>query len=211
MKRVLILLLLAFVMCQCNHQPGRQNQPAQKSLREQYPEKFTENYISERILSLGKKLCNCDPYEDDFFYDEFTNEYGDLFKESLALPEGVDGDGPSAWQWIDLAGELCTIKDVTDINMIDNKAKLVWVGEDNEKDEVALSFVDGEWLIDDIGNCSKKYMKDIIQEYRIYYKSIDWLELPRQLEVRGYSKEEAVQASDGLKEQIETYFGKYPD
>ena len=95
--------------------------------------------------------------------------------------------------------------------MTGDKAKVVWNSEAEGDDEIALSFVDGEWLIDDIGNCSKKYMRGIIQENRNYYKSIDWLDLPQKLEERGYSKEEAVQASDGLKEQIEAYFGKYPD
>jgi hypothetical protein len=54
-------------------------------------------------------------------------------------------------------------------------------------------------------------MRDKIKESRKYYKSIDWLELIHELEERGYSKEDAVRASDGLREQIETYFENYPD
>ena len=210
MKKVLPLLLLAFVMCQCNFQSGQKGQPNENPNRSKYPEKFTTDYIGERTLELADKLCNCDPYNVYSFNNVFTKEYGDLLKESLALPEGIDGDGPSAWQWIELAGELCSLEAVTKIEVNGDKAKVIWEGEVG-KDELALSFVDGEWLIDDIGNCSQKYMKNKIQESRKYYKSIDWLELIHELEERGYSKEDAVRASDGLREQIETYFGNYPE
>ena len=210
MKKVLVLLLLAFVMCQCNNQSGQQNQ-SNDNMRSKYPEKFTENYIGERSLTLADKLCSCDPTNVYTFNNTFTNEYGNLLKESLALPEGIDGDGPSAWQWIELAGELCTLQAVTKVDVNGNKAKVIWDSDEYGEDELALSFVDGEWLIDDIGNCSQKYMKNKIKESRKYYKSIDWLELIHELEERGYSKEDAVQASDGLREQIEAYFGIYPD
>lgn len=211
MKKVLALLLLAFVMCQCNNQPGQQNKSNENSDRSKYPEKFTENYISERSLTLADRLCESDPYNVYTFNNSFTNEYGNLLKESLALPEGIDGDGPSAWQWIEFAGELCTLEAVLEVKVDGNKAKVIWEGEYYGKDELSLSFVDGEWLIDDVGNCSQKYMRDKIQESRKYYKSIDWLELIHELEERGYSKEDAVRASDGLREQIETYFGNYPE
>jgi hypothetical protein len=42
------------------------------------------------------------------------------------------------------------------------------------------------------------------------YKSIDWLELIHELEDRGYSKEDAVEASEGFQQEIETYFEIYP-
>ena len=210
MKRVLPLLLLAFVMCQCNFQSGQKGQPNDNPNRSKYPEKFTEDYIADRALSLADKLCNCDPYNVYSFNNVFTKEYGDLLKESLALPEGIDGDGPSAWQWIEFAGELCSLVAVADVNMTGNNAKVICDSEEYGKDELALSFVDDEWLIDNLGNCSKKYMKDKIQESRKYYKSIDWLKMINELEERGYSKEDAVEASEGLREQIEAYFENYP-
>ena len=199
MKKVLALLLLAFVMCQCNNQTGQQNKSNDNSDRSKYPEKFTEEYIGDRSLTLADRLCNSDPYNVYTFNNSFTNEYGNLLKESLALPEGIDGDGPSAWQWVEFAGELCTLEAVIEVKVTGNKA---------EEERVK---VDGEWLIDDVGNCSQKYMRDKIKESRKYYKSIDWLELIHELEERGYSKEDAVRASDGLREQIETYFENYPD
>lgn len=210
MKNVLVLLLLAFVMCQCNNQSGQQNQSSENA-SSKYPEKFTEDYIGKRCSDLAGKLCSCDPANVYAFNNVFTNEYGNLFKESLALPEGIDGDGPSAWQWIDIAGEFCTFQAVTKVEVNDNKAKVIWDSEAEGKDEIALSFVDSEWLIDNIGNCSQEYLKNKIDESRKYYKSINWLELIHQLEERGYSKEDAVQASDGLKEQIEAYFESYPE
>ena len=209
MKKVLPMLLLAFVMCQCNFEPS-QDQPAKKSLRDQYPEKFTMDYIGERALDLGEKLCKCDPFNVYAFNNVFTKEYGDFLKESLALPQGIDGDGPSAYLWIEFAGELCSLIAVTDVKVTDNKAKVILDSEYYEKDELSMVFVDDEWLIDDLGNCSKKHMKDVIQENRKYYKSIDWLELIGTLQERGYNKEEAVEASEGFKEEIETYFENYP-
>ena len=229
MRRVLPLLLLAFLMCQCDSQnsknkpnenkteqtktsedPTTQAKPKEKSLSDQYPEKFTEDYIGVRTLTLADKLCNCDPSNAYAFNNVFTNEYGELLKEALALPEGIDGDGPSAWEWIELAGELCTLNAATEINVTDNKAKVVWEGEDG-RDEVSLSFTDGEWLIDDLGNCSKMYLKNKIKEFRKYYKSINWLDYIHELEERGYDKDDAVEASDNLQKQIETYFEYYPD
>jgi hypothetical protein len=209
MKKVLPLLLLAFVMCQCNFQSGN-NQTNDNSNRAKFPEKFTTDYIAERALNLADKLCNCDPYNVYSFNNVFTKEYEDLLKESLALPEGIDGDGPSAWQWIELAGELCSILAAPEVTVTGEKAKVICDSEAYGKDEISLSFVDDEWRIDDLGNCSKKYMKDKIKESRAYYKSIDWLEMINELEGRGYSKEDAVEASEGLREQIETYFENYP-
>ena len=212
MKKVLSLLVLALLMCQCNNQSGQQNQSEKNSNQGKYAEKFSESYIGPHVLKLGDKLCNCDPYEASAFDNILTSEYGKVLKEALALPEGIDGDGPSAWLWIDFAGELCTTEAITEINLIDdNHAKVIWEGEDFGKDELALSFVDGEWLIDDIGNCSKKDLKDKIQESRQYYKSIDWQQLIQQLQERGNTPEDAAQAAEGLKGQIETYFGKCHD
>ena len=210
MKKVFALLLLAFVMCQCNFQSGQQNQPNDNPNRTKYPEKFTEDYIADRSLSLADKLCNCDPYNVYSFNNVFTKEYGDLLKESLALPEGIDGDGPSAWQWIEFAGELCSLVAVADVNVTGNNAKVICDSEEYGKDELSLSFVDDEWLIDNLGNCSKKYMKDVIQEQRKFFKSIDWLEFINDFENTGYSREEAVELSNQYKEAIETYFENYP-
>ena len=73
-----------------------------------------------------------------------------------------------------------------------------------------MVFVDDEWLIDDLGNCSKDFMKEVIQNQRKFYKSIDWLEFIDDCESTGYSREEAVEQSNQFKEEIEVYFEKYP-
>ena len=95
MKKVFALLLLALVMCQCNF--GSSDQPAKNSLRDQYPEKFTEEYIADRAMSLGGKLCNCDPYNVYAFNNVFTTKYGDILKEALALPLGFNEDYNLVW------------------------------------------------------------------------------------------------------------------
>ena len=163
-----------------------------------------------RASDLAEKLCNCDPYNVYAFNNVFTTEYGDLLKQALALPEGIDGDGPSSGLWIEFAGELCSLLAVTDVQVTGNKAKVIMDSEAYSKDELSMVFEDGEWMIDDFGNCSKKWLKNTIQESRKYYKSIDWLELIHELEERGYSKEDAVEASDNLREEIEAYFENYP-
>ena len=207
MKRVLPLLLLAFVMCQCNFGPS-QDQPAKKSLRDKVPEKFTEEYIGDRALTLGDKLCNCDPYNVYAFNNVFTSQYGDLLKEALALPADYNEDYNLVW--ISFSEEMCSLVAVTDIKVNDNKAKITMDSEYLGKDELSMVFVDDEWLIDDLGNCSRSFLKEVLQNQRKFYKSIDWLEYIEDLEYRGYSKEEAVEMSNQFKEEIETYFENYP-
>ena len=207
MKKVCALLLLAFVMCQCNF--GSSDQPTKKTSRDLYPEKFTEEYIADRALTLGDKLCNCDPYNIYSFNNVFTKEYGDLLKEIMAIPDGFNEDATGG-QWTEFAGELCGLLAVTDVKVTDNKAKVTMDSEDYGLDELSLVFSDDEWLIDNLGNCSKKYMKDVIQQKRKYLKSIDWLEFINDFESTGYSREEAVELSNQYKEAIETYFENYP-
>ncbi|MBO6023503.1 MAG: hypothetical protein J6P83_01470 [Bacteroidales bacterium] len=206
MKRVLPLLLLAFVMCQCNF--GSSDQPAKKSLRDKFPEKFTEEYIGDRALTLGDKLCNCDPYNVYAFNNVFTPKYGDLLKEALALPGDRNEDYNLVWT--SFSEEMCRLVAVTDIKVNDNKAKITMDSEYSGEDELSMVFVDDEWLIDDLGNCSKEFMKEVIQNQRKFYKTIDWLEYIEDLEHTGHSKEEAVELSNQFKEDIETYFENYP-
>lgn len=206
MKKVLQLLLLVFVMCQCN----TQHQPKENTNRDKYPEKFTDEYIGNWVSDMADTLCEGNPYDDNAFNDVLTKEYKDLLQELLALPEGVDGDGPSVWEWIGFSGELCSILAVTDVNVTGDKAKVTWDSEIGE-DELSLVFVDGRWLIDDFNNCSKSYMKNKIQVNREKYKSVDWPKLIQELEERGYSKEEAPLVAENIREQIEDYFSKYPE
>jgi hypothetical protein len=206
MKKVLPLLLLAFVMCQCNFQSS--NEPAKKSYRDQYPEKFTEEYIADRAMSLGDKLCNCDPYNVYAFNNVFTTKYGDILKEALALPLGFNEDYNLVWT--SFSEEMCRLEAVTDIKVTDNKAKVALESGYSGSDELSMVFVDDEWLIDDLGNCSKDFMKEVIQNQRKFYKSIDWLEFIDDCESTGYSREEAVEQSNQFKEEIEAYFEKYP-
>lgn len=207
MKRVLPMLLLAFVMCQCNFEPS-QDQPAKKSLRDKFPEKFTEDYIGDRALTLGDKLCNCDPYNVYAFNNVFTAQYGDLLKEVLALPVGFNEDAHGVWDAF--SEELCSLVAVTDIKVTDNKAKVTLDSEAYDKDNLTMVFVDDEWLIDDLGSCSKKFMKEAIQSIRKELKSIDWLEFINDLERTGYSKEEAVDLCNQYKDEVDTYFENYP-
>ena len=207
MKKVFALLLLAFVMCQCNF--GSSDQPAKKSLRDLYPEKFTEEYVAERAMGLAEKLCYCDPYNIYSFNNVFTKEYGELLKEVLALPDGFNED-QTGGQWTAFSEELCSLLAVTDVKVTDNKAKVIMDSEYYGSDELSMVFSDDEWLIDNLGNCSKKYMKDVIQEQRKFFKSIDWLEFINDFENTGYSREEAVELSNQYKEAIETYFENYP-
>ena len=207
MKKVLSLILLAFVMCQCNFQSS--NEPTRKSNRDLYPEKFTEDYIAMRSMDLAEKLCNCDPYNVYSFNNVFTREYGELLKEVLALPTGFNEDHFELW--MEFAGELCSLNAVTEVKVTDNKAKVTMDSDEYYgTDNLDLVFVDDEWMIDNLGNCSKKYMKEAIQDRSKYFKSIDWLEFINDLERTGSSREEAVDLADEYKQEIETYFENYP-
>lgn len=206
MKKVFALLLLALVMCQCNF--GSSDQPAKNSLRDQYPEKFTEEYIADRVMTLGDKLCNSDPYNVYAFNNVFTTKYGDILKEALALPADFNEDYNLVW--ISFSEEMCRLEAVTDIKVTNNKAKVAMESGYSGSDELSMVFVDDEWLIDDLANCSKDFMKEVIQNQRKFYKSIDWLEFIDDLESTGHSREEAVELSNQFKEEIATYFELYP-
>lgn len=206
MKKVFALLLLALVMCQCNF--GSSDQPTKNSLRDQYPEKFTEEYIADRVMTLGDKLCNSDPYNVYAFNNVFTIKYGDILKEALALPADFNEDYNLVW--ISFSEEMCRLEAVTDIKVTNNKAKVAMESGYSGSDELSMVFVDDEWLIDDLANCSKDFMKEVIQNQRKFYKSIDWLEFIDDLESTGHSREEAVELSNQFKEEIATYFELYP-
>lgn len=206
MKKVFALLLLALVMCQCNF--GSSDQPTKNSLRDQYPEKFTEEYIADRVMTLGDKLCNSDPYNVYAFNNVFTTKYRDILKEALALPADFNED--YNFVWISFSEEMCRLEAVTDIKVTNNKAKVAMESGYSGSDELSMVFVDDEWLIDDLANCSKEFMKEVIQNQRKFYKSIDWLEFIDDLESTGHSREEAVELSNQFKEEIATYFELYP-
>ncbi len=209
MKKVFAILLLAFAMCQCNSGSSSQDQPGKKSLRDKFPEKFTEEYISERASSLAEKLCNCDPYNVYSFRNVFTKEYGDLLTEALALPEGFNEDA-NGGVWGEFSEELCGLLAVTGVKVTDNKAKVTVDSESYGTDELSMVFSDDEWVIDNLGNCSQKFMKDVIQQQRKYFKSIDWLEFINDFENTGYSREEAVELSNQYQDAINEYFENYP-
>ena len=53
-------------------------------------------------------------------------------------------------------------------------------------------------------------MKEVIQESRKYYKSIDWREFINDLERTGISRQDAVDLADEYKQEIATYFENFP-
>lgn len=210
MKKVLPLLLLAFVMCQCNFQSS-QDQPNGNSNRAKYSEKFTEGYIGTQVLGLAERICNCDPYDVYSFNNVFTREYADVLKEALALPQQYNGQRECAEIWINFAGNFCSVEAISQVNVVnDNKAKAIMDCE-YENVELDLAFVDGEWVIDDVKNFTKSDLKKLIQKDRKYFKSIDWLVEIRELENQGFTSEEAVDITTGFRQDIEVYLSKYPE
>ena len=147
MKKVLSLLLLAFVMCQCNNQPAQQNQqqnqqPAQKSLREQFPEKFTEKYIGDQAMKLIDFVP--DHAFDPSIKPAFTESYFNLLEEAWTVPVydfGIIGD--DEWLYYFMTGNggcECTShpKTVDNVKVLDDENALVKMNYIHEDHDMAL-------------------------------------------------------------------------
>ena len=214
MKKILPLLLLAVLLCQCNNNPQKPQNVPEKTSRELYPEKFTESYISERTLWLADELRDSDPFNDSSFMHVFTERYYLLLKEGLALPGEFVTELPAAWFWIELVEPLCGDLVVTKVEMVDdNQAK---VSFDCYYDACGfmLSFVGDDWLIDDIENFSREYLADQIRDEREWLQSLDYQEMIEEYEVDEELTEEEremfIYCVNSLQEEAEEYFKKYP-
>lgn len=217
MKKTLVLIALAFLMCQCgNQQPQQKEEAPVKSNKEAYPEKFTSAYITER----AQKLIDFVP---DHEFDPasapaFSKEYFSLLEEAWTFPtDDLLGIGSDEWLYYfltgngdcDCASHPKTVKSLAVMNESVAKVKMNYIHNDHD---MTLVFVDGDWVIDDFDG-TKAELEEYNQQQRKYFSDIDLDEYFDKVsfEVNGFMpEEEQAEMFDSYREQVETYFKKYP-
>jgi len=216
MKKIVPLLLLAFVMCQCNFN-SKQNQPEEKSLRDQYPEKFTEDYIGERAKTL------IDMVPDHAFNaankPAFTESYFNLLEEAWAVPSNnIGGIGDEEFLYYFLTGNGdCDCpshpKTILETKVLGDDSAMVKMNYIHNDHEMLLNFVNGDWVIADFDG-TKDAMAEYINTQRDMLMNLDLNALHDTLlnEMVGeFSTKEDVEAQfEEYKASIENYFNKYP-
>lgn len=203
MKKVLSILLLALLMGHChNHQV--------KTDRERYPEKFTENYISERSLSLIDGFLESDG-EAPLYKDFCTESYYDFLTEALALPKEDVTERVAAWIWMGIMEGFSADLKVTEVEMMDDNHVFVKLAGIYGESQLVLAFVGEDWLIDDVGGASKEELAEIIQADREEFKTINWQEeFDGLMEMECFTEEECAEIVDRFRKDVESYLEKYP-
>lgn len=196
MKKVLSLLLLAFVMCQCNLQTT-QNKTEEKSPRDQYPEKFTENYICDRAKTLIDFVP--DHAFDPSIKPAFTESYFNLLEEAWAVPVDNEYIGDEEFLYYFMTGNGdcdCNShpKTILDFKLLEDDSAWVKMNYIHQDHEMLLHFEDGEWVIADFDGTMEQ-LADYISNQRDYLMNLD---LDSVLD-------------EEYKTSIETYLNKYPN
>lgn len=212
MKRVIPLLLLVLVMCQCNNrQPEQQNEPV-KTARELYPEKYTEGYIGERALHLMELFSDCDGNDDLEYKPLFSERYYDLLKEANSLPKEFITELAGAWLWVYYMEYNDPEQRVTEVDLLDDSTATVMMNGQMGDYGVELSFAGDDWVIDDMPVNTREQLSRIIQQEREWFKSLDFQKMMDEFEDdEAFTKEEYVAMVEWFKQEVDTYFAKYPD
>lgn len=212
MKKILPLLLMVFVMCQCHNNPSKPQTEPVKTAREMYPEKFTESYISERTLWLADEVRGLDDRDESSYKPIFTERYYNLLTEAFALPKEFITELAGAWVFVELVEPLCDDLVVNEVKMLDDTTAQVGFDCNYGKCTFVLSFEGDDWLIDDYGNYSRAYMAEMIHKEREWLKSLNFQEMLEEFEGdEVFTKEEYDEMVEGFREETEAYFAKYPD
>lgn len=217
MKKVLSLLLLAFVMCQCNNQSGQQNQPEDKSNRSQYSEMFTDDYVNDQAM----KLIDFVP---DHAFDPsskpaFTESYFKLLEEAWMVPvNSFEGIGPEEFLYYFMTGNggcECTShpKTILSTKVSDDDSALVKMNYLHEDHDMLLHFENGKWVIADFDG-TKDELAEYIREQRDELMKLDLDSLHNAMlkEADGelFTKEAVEAEFDEYKASVEAYYKKYP-
>lgn len=216
MKRVLPFLILAFVLCQCGSK-APQDKTNNKSPRDQYPEKFTENYIGERAKMLIEFVP--DHAFDPSIKPAFTKAYFDLLDEAWMVPvNSFEGIGPEEFLYYFMTGNgdcECSShpKTIHDIKVLDDDSAWVKMNYIHQDHEMVLHFEDGDWVIADFDG-TKDQLADYIHEQRDVLMKLDLDSLHgvmlKELVGDYYSKKDVEAQFDEYKSSVEAYFKKYP-
>ena len=189
-------MLLAFVMCQCNLQTT-QNKTEEKSPRDQYPEKFTENYICDRAKTLIDFVP--DHAFDPSIKPAFTESYFNLLEEAWAVPVDNEYIGDEEFLYYFMTGNGdcdCNShpKTILDFKLLEDDIAWVKMNYIHQDHEMLLHFEDGEWVIADFDGTMEQ-LADYISNQRDYLMNLD---LDSVLD-------------EEYKTSIETYLNKYPN
>ena len=214
MKKVLPLLLLVLVICQCSP-VNREKRPP--TPREQYPEKFTTEYISQ----CAKKLID---YVPDHQFDPsikpaFSERYFNLLEEAWAVPvDEIMGIGENEWLYYFMTGNggdeyLDHTKTIRDVVVIDDYNAWVQMDYLELEHDIVMHFENGDWVISNFDGTEDECSR-YIQNQRQQLRNIDWQKYYEKTieDNKAYIPEEEIVALlDEFKAEVDAYFAKYPD
>ena len=214
MKKVLPLLLLVFVLCQCSP-VKREKRPA--TPREQYPEKFTTEYI---IKSAEKLIDYIPDHEFKPSIKPYMSEkYYSLLEEAWALPVvdfGMVGENEWLYYFLtgnDGYGSENTTKTILEAMAMDDWNAYVQMDYFGNVHDIVMHFENDDWTISNFDG-TQDQLAYYIKEQRAYLRSIEWDSFTQGMvdEMKEYIPEDEIRAwvSD-FKVKVENYFAKYPE
>ena len=215
MKKVLPLLLLVFVICQCSP-VNREKRPP--TPREQNPEKFTTEYI----IKSAEKLIDYVP-DHEFkpsIKPYFTDRYYSLLEESWALPvDDIMGIGENEWLYYFMTGNggdeefMDHSKKILEAVVMDDSNSWVQMEYLGQVHDIVMHFENGDWVIDNFDG-TRDQMERYIKTQRENLRNIDWqkyYEVTIEDNKAYIPEEEIVAMLDEFKAEVNTYLAKYPD
>ena len=215
MKKVLPLLLLVLVICQCSP-VNREKRPA--TPREQNPEKFTTEYI----IKSAEKLIDYVP-DHEFkpsIKPYFTDRYYSLLEESWALPvDDIMGIGENEWLYYFMTGNggdeefMDHTKNILEAVVMDDSNSWVQMEYLGQVHDIVMHFENGDWVIDNFDGTLDK-MERYIKTQRENLRNIDWqkyYEVTIEDNKAYIPEEEIVAMLDEFKAEVNAYLAKYPD
>jgi hypothetical protein len=215
MKKVLPLLLLVFVLCQCSP-VKREKRPA--TPREQYPEKFTTDYVNQS----AKKLID---YVPDHEFNPsikryFNEEYYSLLEESWAVPvDDIMGIGENEWLYYFMTGNggdeefMDHSKNILETVVMDDYNAWVQMEYLGRIHDIVMHFENEDWVISNFDG-TKDQMLRYIRDQRTHLRNINWQQYYDVTieDNKAYIPEEEIVAMlDEFKAEVNAYLAKYPD
>jgi hypothetical protein len=215
MKKVLPLLLLVFVLCQCSPVKREKRPPTP---REQYPEKFTTDYVNQS----AKKLID---YVPDHEFNPsikryFNEEYYSLLEESWAVPvDDIMGIGENEWLYYFMTGNggdeefMDHSKNILETVVMDDYNAWVQMEYLGRIHDIVMHFENEDWVISNFDG-TKDQMLRYIRDQRTHLRNINWQQYYDVTieDNKAYIPEEEIVAMlDEFKAEVNAYLAKYPD
>ena len=215
MKKALPLLLLAVVLCQCSPVKKEKRPP---TAREQYPEKFTTEYI----IKSAEKLIDYVP-DHEFnpsIKPHFTDRYFSLLEESWAVPvDDIMGIGENEWLYYFMTGNggdeefMDHSKNILEAVVMDDSNSWVQMEYLGRVHDIVMHFENGDWVIDNFDG-TRDQMERYIKTQREHLRNIDWqkyYDVTIEDNKAYVPEKELVALLDEFKAEVNAYLNKYPD